>query len=103
MNEATIGRDDRGLDRLISDPTAVAQATRATEARGRMGRRRLVDSSTCERDDSAAELEFVQAMQEYKQSSGRGFPTWSEVLEVFQALGYEKAETTAKPVCQSIV
>jgi hypothetical protein len=29
-------------------------------------------------------------MQEYKQSSGRMFPTWSEVLEVLRGLGYAK-------------
>ena len=39
---------------------------------------------------STAELEFMQAMQEYKQSSGRMFPTWSEVLEVIRDLGYQK-------------
>ncbi len=30
------------------------------------------------------------AMNEYKQKSGRMFPTWSEVLEVLRGLGYEK-------------
>jgi hypothetical protein len=80
-----------GLDRLINDPTAVAKATRASEARALTGRRRLVDPTTCERDYTAAEVEFMQAMQEYKRKSGRMFPTWSEVLEVLQALGYEKA------------
>ena len=39
----------------------------------------------------AAELEFMQAMQAYKLSSGRMFPTWSEVLEVLRSLGYQKA------------
>jgi hypothetical protein len=29
-------------------------------------------------------------MEEYKRRSGRMFPTWSEVLEVLQGLGYEK-------------
>ena len=33
----------------------------------------------------------MQAMQEYKQSSGRMFPTWSEVLEVLQGLGLSEA------------
>jgi hypothetical protein len=50
-----------------------------------------VDPTTFERDYAPAELEFMQAMQEYKQWSGRKFPTWSEVLEVLQGLGYEKA------------
>jgi hypothetical protein len=31
------------------------------------------------------------AMKEYKDRSGRMFPTWSEVLEVLRSLGYEKA------------
>lgn len=41
---------------------------------------------------SPAEREFMQAMQDYKQSSGRMFPTWSEVLEVLKTLGYAKAD-----------
>ncbi len=68
------------------------QATRAARARNASGKRRLVDPTTCERDYNEAELEFMQAMQEYKKSSGRMFPTWSEVLEVLTRLGYEKAE-----------
>ncbi len=40
---------------------------------------------------SAAESEFISAILDYKQSSGRMFPTWSEVLEVAQNLGYVKA------------
>jgi hypothetical protein len=69
---------------------ASAQATRAANARQASGRRRFVDPTTCEREYSMPEIEFMQAMQDYKQSSGRMFPTWSEVLEVIKALGYEK-------------
>jgi hypothetical protein len=50
-----------------------------------------VDPATCDREYSEAELEFMRAMQDYKQRSGRMFPTWSEVLEVAQNLGYVKA------------
>ena len=56
-----------------------------------VGGRRFVDPTTCERDYSQAELEFMLAMNEYKQKSGRMFPTWSEVLEVLRSLGYEKS------------
>ncbi|MEO6808360.1 MAG: hypothetical protein ABI353_04535 [Isosphaeraceae bacterium] len=73
-----------------TDPRASAQATRAAHARQVSGRRRFVDPTTCERDYSAAEIEFMQAMQDYKAQSGRMFPTWSEVLEVLHSLGYEK-------------
>ena len=38
-------------------------------------------------------MEFMLAMNEYKRRSGRMFPTWSEVLEVLQGLGYKKMDT----------
>jgi CheY-like chemotaxis protein len=34
--------------------------------------------------------EFEQAMHEYRNATGRMFPTWSEVLEVLKSLGYQK-------------
>jgi hypothetical protein len=75
------------IDRKASD-----QATRASEKSHASGRRRRVDPATCERDYSAQETEFMLAMQDYKKSSGRMFPTWTEVLEVLRALGYERAQ-----------
>jgi hypothetical protein len=69
---------------------ATEQASRAAKARQTSGRRRFVDPTTCERDYTEAEMEFMRAMNEYKQSSGRMFPTWSEVLEVLRGLGYQK-------------
>jgi len=86
---AAVGDPD--ADRAWSSPARVARSVRASQARNQSGRRRLVDPTTCERDYSAAEMEFMQAIQTYKQSSGRMFPTWSEVLEVLQDLGYQKA------------
>jgi hypothetical protein len=78
-----------------TDRRAAAQAFRAATARNASGRRRFVDPTTCERDYNEAEREFMEAMQSYKQSSGRMFPTWSEVLEVLLGLGYEKPEQFA--------
>jgi hypothetical protein len=63
--------------------------------RRKVERRRLIDPTTCERDYSGEEIEFMRAMDEYKRKSGRMFPTWSEVLEVVRGLGYVKPETTA--------
>ena len=71
---------------------AAERAARAVLARQASQRRRYVDPTTCERDYSQAELEFMNAIQAYKQQSGRMFPTWSEVLEVLKTLGYEKTE-----------
>lgn len=70
---------------------ATAQAYRASQARVASTRRRNVDPCTCDIDYTSAELEFMMAMQEYKQASGRMFPTWSEILEVLGSLGYEKS------------
>ena len=65
-----------------TDAKASSQALRAAQARQVSGRRRFVDPTTCEREYTVAEMEFMQAMQDYKARSGRMFPTWSEVLEV---------------------
>jgi hypothetical protein len=71
---------------------ATAQATKAAQARQTSGRRRLVDPTTCDRDYSTAEIEFMQAMQARKLIVGRMFPTSIDVLEVIRGLGYQKAE-----------
>ena len=68
-------------------------ARRAANAAHASGRRRFVDPATCDREYSEAEVEFLGTIQEYKRSSGRLFPTWSEVLEVVRSLGYEKASS----------
>ena len=77
----------------VIDKRRRVQASRAASARNASGRRRFVDPTTCERDYNQAEMEFMSAMQVYKQASGRMFPTWSEVLEVLKGLGYEKRES----------
>ena len=63
---------------------------KAPAARRKVERRRQIDPTTCERDYSIDEVEFMRAMDEYKRKSGRMFPTWSEVLEVIASLGYRK-------------
>lgn len=81
-------------------PTAAeSRARQAAYARRDSGRRRRIDPTTCDRDYSTEELEFLNAMQAYKTSSGRMFPTWSEVLEVLKGLGYER---NAAPGAQAV-
>ena len=55
-------------------------------------RRRQVDPTTCEKDYSDEEIDFMKAMDLYKRSNRRPFPTWSEVLEVLRSMGYRKTE-----------
>jgi hypothetical protein len=63
---------------------------RKTERRAKVERRRQIDPTTCERDYSEEQVDFMKAMDLYKRRSGRQFPTWSEVLEVLHNLGYRK-------------
>ena len=56
----------------------------------KVNRRRQIDPTTCERDYTELEVEFMNALDDYKRKSGRMFPTCSEVLEVIRSLGYVK-------------
>jgi hypothetical protein len=60
------------------------------ERREKVNRRRQIDPTTCERDYTDTEVEFMNALDDYKRKSGRMFPTCSEVLEVIHSLGYVK-------------
>ena len=91
---ATIDRRENHQRRSVTDRRAqslpVAVEHRVLERRVKVSRRRQIDPTTCERDYTPDEIEFMGAMDEYKRHSGRMFPTCSEVLEVIQSLGYEK-------------
>ncbi len=82
---------------------AVQNERRQLQRRQKVSRRRQIDPTTCERDYSVEEVEFMQALDQYKRSSGRMFPTCSEILEVIRELGYAKqpvpaaSETTDVP------
>lgn len=84
--------------RNIPVATDRRRAQNAAEKRKNSERRRLIDPTTCERDYTDDESEFMKAMDRYKRENRRPFPTWSEVLEVLRSLGYRKvAEPTDLP------
>lgn len=92
--------------RCKNEPIAVER--RSVERRKKVNRRRQIDPTTCERDYTPAEVEFMNALDDYKRTSGRMFPTCSEVLEVLVGLGYVKctcaesvATTTETPTAAS--
>ena len=69
--------------------------------RRKVQRRRQIDPTTCEREYTDEEVEFMQALDQYKRTSGRMFPTCSEILEVLRGLGYQKVHspvTTPAPL-----
>jgi hypothetical protein len=93
MHLASTDAQPSTFDALLTETMVTVDPSvseRASQARHASNRRPKIDPTICERDYSSAEVELVQAMQAYKIASGRMFPTWSEVLEVLQSLGYKK-------------
>lgn len=56
----------------------------------RHGRPALCDAHESTPDYTADELEFMRAVDAYKRSRRRPFPTLTEILDVARALGYRK-------------
>jgi hypothetical protein len=93
-------RTDR-RDDVVEMAATPSVAGPQLERRKKVNRRRQIDPTTCERDYTDQEVEFMNALDDYKRKSGRMFPTCSEVLEVLRGLGYVKlsaAEVSAMPV-----
>lgn len=84
----------RGKDRRSGEDRRKVQVPVAVERRQgqrrKVQRRRMIDPTTCERDYTPEEIEFMVALDNYKRASGRMFPTCSEILEVLRSLGYRK-------------
>ena len=49
-----------------------------------------VNPATSDRHYSLDEVEFMNALAEFKRASGRLFPSCSEILDILRKLGYEK-------------
>jgi hypothetical protein len=96
--EGTAGSEEVTIDRRRtarrlekgSDPARTRADSPPLERRQKVNRRRQIDPTTCERDYTEDEVEFMNALDDYKRASGRMFPTCSEVLEVVRGLGYVK-------------
>ena len=54
-------------------------------------RRRRIDPTTFDKQYTDDEMEFMNAMQRFKESSGTSFPTYREVIRVVVGLGYRRA------------
>ena len=83
-------KGERRTEDRRKEEVPVAVERRQGERREKVARRRQIDPTTCERDYTEKEVEFMNALDDYKRKSGRMFPTCSEVLEVIRSLGYVK-------------
>jgi len=71
-------------------PRRLADDTGLERRRG-PGRRLADERRSAEEGEMTAEqFEFVMAIETYKKVNKRLYPTWTEVLEVMQQLGYRK-------------
>lgn len=102
-NEVSLNRrnmtDRREVERR-KDNVPVAEERRQPSERRKVARRRQIDPTTCERDYSGEEIEFMHAMDKYKRMSGRMFPTCSEILEVIRGLGYVRTTASSEAQCE---
>ncbi|AGA28511.1 hypothetical protein [Singulisphaera acidiphila] len=82
--------------RKVSKPTIPAarendkvceRACRANQTPAHCLRSQELNMQTGQREYCSAKLEFMRAIQEHQQSSGRLYPTWHEVLEVLKKMG----------------
>jgi hypothetical protein len=68
------------------------QATGLERRRG-PGRRRADDRKSAEEGEMNTEqFEFVMAVETYKKVNRKMYPTWTEILEIINQLGYRKVE-----------
>jgi len=88
VDRRTVGPEERRSPERRTTTEPVAADRRHLERREKVARRRQIDPTTCERDYTDEEIEFMAALDEYKRKNGRMFPTCSEILEVIRDLGY---------------
>jgi hypothetical protein len=81
---------DRRSGRERRDDAARLPASAPAERRARPDRRRRIDPTTFEKQYTPDELEFMNAMQQFKVQSGKTFPSFGDVLRVAARLGYQQ-------------
>ncbi len=99
FHERRLGKERRGPFRVRGGAEAPAEPRppRPAERREKKERRKRIDPTTFEKQYTDDELEFMNAMQRFKELSGKAFPSYAEVIKVAVGLGYRKAVDDAPP------
>jgi hypothetical protein len=90
FHERRTGLDRRAKGSRHPDPDDSASPGAAVERRARKDRRRRIDPTTFEKQYSDDEMEFMNAMQRFKNHTGQSFPSHGDVLRVAASLGYRR-------------
>jgi hypothetical protein len=72
-------------------PKSAPDGEGVAERRQKKERRRRIDPTTFEKQYTDDEMEFMNAMQRFKELSGKTFPTYGDVLKVAVSIGYRRA------------
>jgi len=87
LREVPDRREDAGDRRSETGDRRAA----AGDRREKKERRRRIDPTTFEKQYTDDEMEFMNAMQRFKELSGKAFPSYGEVLKIAIMLGYRRA------------
>jgi hypothetical protein len=92
FHERRSGRERRGAASYPAgrNGNSAPRRTGPPERRARKERRKRIDPTTFEKQYTVDELEFMNAVQRFKERTGNQFPTHGEVIKVAVALGYRK-------------
>jgi hypothetical protein len=88
-------RRDKSIPDAIPEPPAPAPQVPG-ERRAKKERRRRIDPTTFDKQYTDDEMEFMNAVQRFKEQSGKAFPSYGEVLKVAVALGYRQVIDESK-------
>ena len=89
-------RPNRRSTNSEDDRRSVAERRASMDRRRGPGRRRGEVRRAAEEGEITGELlEFVMTIDEYKKINERPFPSWTEVFEIIQYLGYRKVAPRA--------
>lgn len=76
-----------------SPPDGGESPTLHRQPRPRQERRRRIDPTTFEKQYTGDEIEFMTAIQRFKERSGKSFPSHGDILEIAHTLGYRQGAT----------
>ena len=97
MSESFTGSERRKTPRV--DRRSKADRRSGLDRRRGPGRRRSDIRRDAEEGEITGELhDFIMAIDEYKRVNGRPFPTYSEIYEIVQYLGYRKVAEQARHI-----
>jgi hypothetical protein len=91
FHERRDGRDRRHRGDAGQPGAAGPRQADAPERREKKERRRRIDPTTFEKQYTDDEMEFMNAMQRFKELSGKTFPSYGDVIKVAIMLGYRRA------------